>query len=771
MEFDFSLEPGRIRKTRYKAIEGKPLISIVTPYYNSGAYVEQTFNSVVNQTFPWFEWIIVNDGSTNEEDVLLLEELASNDSRIRILHQVNRGATSARKHGVLESCSELIFFLDADDLFDARYLEYAFFALRQNPEAMWAYCDSVGFQEIEYLWQKEFSSEQMRVENLVPYASLLRKSVFDDPEIYPDESKNLWEDYQLWLRLLAKGHYPVHIQLPMFWYRRLSSGALAKINKDSSVLTALNKKIKKLAKVIPDGIRAVTFGTKRTKDFQKPVIWDNEFLLPFSEEKTRILLLLPHLERGGADKFNLDILRNIDKEKYEIGIITTVNAENEWRQLFFEFADDVFELPAFLDMNDWTSFIHYYIATRQVDIVWNISSYFGYYVLPWLRVQFPEVAIIDCVHAEGLFWRAGGYPRVSSAFDSVIEKTFVTNDYTRNALVEKYGKPYAKTQVIYTGVDEREFVPEQFDEKVVRTAFGLEQRPIVLFLCRLVPEKRPFLMLEIAEHVKKLIPNICFLVVGDGPQLDEMKQVVKSRGLTKTVIFAGPVVDTKPFYKAADLFLLCSLKEGLSITTMESMLMELPVISADIGSQYELVDNTSGRLIPCLQNEAEDFDIRNFHEVEIDTYVSIIAEMIKDRIHLQKMGTVCREKMLNGFTIRTLMETLDLEFQTLCSAEAKSARKLTAQSLAPFVDMLLEQITIYQTYENGGLVSAEVVDDWNRYSYQDVYQIERGNAEKALQAITQMRSWKIMQKCRSFLYNTKMGRLLKRIYFRIWPKN
>ena len=66
MEFDFEKQPGLIKKSEKISQETyKPLISIITPFFNAGAHFEQTFNCVINQTFPWFEWIIVDDGSSN----------------------------------------------------------------------------------------------------------------------------------------------------------------------------------------------------------------------------------------------------------------------------------------------------------------------------------------------------------------------------------------------------------------------------------------------------------------------------------------------------------------------------------------------------------------------------------------------------------------------------------------------------------------------------------------------------------------------------------
>jgi glycosyltransferase involved in cell wall biosynthesis len=782
--FDYSLTPGRALTNRYGKVNDKPLVSIITPFYNAGEYFEQTFNSVINQTFPYFEWIIVNDGSTIESDVDLLKKISSQDSRIIVIHKENGGATEARNIGVEKSSTEYIAFLDADDLYDQRYLEQAYFALEMNPGATWVYSDSLGFGQQTYLWEKEFSSEAMKRENILPYAAVIRKSIFFTDKYYNNESKNLWEDYQLWLKLLADGHYPVHIKQIFFWYRRHDNGWLSKIDKDINLRNKLEQIINQLVQKVPDGIRAITFAGKKSEEFKKPYTWEWKKELPFKKEKTRILMLIPHMEMGGADKFNLDIVTHIDKERFEIGIITTVSDKNEWRQNFSEQVQDIFELPAFLDMNDWSAFIHYYIKSRAVDIVMNISSYFGYYTLPWLRKEFPRVAIIDCVHAEGRYWRAGGYPRVSAAVDCVIDKTFVTNEYTRNIMAEKYGKNPGKMQVIYTGVDETYFNPETVDSGGIREQFGIaEGRPIVLFLCRIAPEKRPFLMLEIANEVKKRIKTVCFLVVGDGPQREELQKKVELYNLSSTVIFAGKQEDIRPFYKVCQVFLLSSIKEGLSITTMEAMLMGKPVISADVGSQYELVMNETGRLIKCRQDEALDFDSHVFPQDEINDYVNAVCDLIKNEANLKNMGQACREKIIRRFTLKQMIDTLEYDFTILMSSKAKQNYELINNALQQFKTIADDYLALYITYESKDLEAAEV---WNaRERYRMLYEQACNNnqiietlpcilspaamehvgthAEQQLQEIYNMRSWKLIQKYRHFMDEVFIGKLLKKI--------
>lgn len=62
MNIDYSKMPGRkLEKIDFEQSEFEPIVSIVTAYYNSQKYIEQTANSILNQTFPFWEWIIVDD--------------------------------------------------------------------------------------------------------------------------------------------------------------------------------------------------------------------------------------------------------------------------------------------------------------------------------------------------------------------------------------------------------------------------------------------------------------------------------------------------------------------------------------------------------------------------------------------------------------------------------------------------------------------------------------------------------------------------------------
>ena len=86
--FDYSMIPGKELNLNQSINDKEPIISIITGYYNAKKYIRQTANSIINQTFPYWEWIIINDGSTEEGTKETLEEIDSLDNRIKILKKL-----------------------------------------------------------------------------------------------------------------------------------------------------------------------------------------------------------------------------------------------------------------------------------------------------------------------------------------------------------------------------------------------------------------------------------------------------------------------------------------------------------------------------------------------------------------------------------------------------------------------------------------------------------------------------------------------------------
>ena len=317
MNVDYALYPGRRLKEKQEYIENiNPIISIITPYYNSKKYIKETANSILNQTFPYFEWLIIDDGSTNEESLKILKEIEQMDSRIKVIHKENAGASIARDFGTknTSNTSKYLFFLDDDDLIVDTFLECAYWTLETNKEASWTYTDVVNFMGEEYLWRKWFDSQREKKENLLVNASMIRKEDFFEVNGFDISEKAVYEDWNLWLKLLAKGKYPVRMSFLGFWYRRKpkNESELSRSKDNKNAIRYINK----TAEQVKKKVKAIQYPNY---DYKWEEIDDKvpEIVIPKKKEnnKINILIIIPWMAVGGADKFILDIISKVDKNK------------------------------------------------------------------------------------------------------------------------------------------------------------------------------------------------------------------------------------------------------------------------------------------------------------------------------------------------------------------------------------------------------------------------------------------------------------------------
>jgi glycosyltransferase involved in cell wall biosynthesis len=111
------------------------MISIIIPIFNSKVTIESTLLSVKNQKFENFEVLIINDGS-EDNSIELASKIIGDDKRFKIINQQNKGVSSARKTGIINSQFNLLAFLDSDDLWESDYLISIINLYNQFPSAI-----------------------------------------------------------------------------------------------------------------------------------------------------------------------------------------------------------------------------------------------------------------------------------------------------------------------------------------------------------------------------------------------------------------------------------------------------------------------------------------------------------------------------------------------------------------------------------------------------------------------------------------------------------
>lgn len=757
-QFDYQKHPGRSRTRFYSPDPKDALVSVITPFYNAGKYFEQTFNSVMNQTFPWFEWIIVNDGSTSEEDVALLHKFAAMDGRITVITQKNGRQSRARNTGIAHTHTDLVVPLDADDVVAPTYLECLYWGLYYNQDAAWCYTSSYGFHDLQYIWKYPFDSEKLKTYNFLNYSAMIRKKDILDIGGYKVEKWAYHEDWRFWLEMLAQNKRPVHVNTCLFWYRRLESGMLSTTNKDPKLAEFSKNIIEKAAGNVHTEVKALEFPLSKTQYpfySAEKLTWNRKSFA--NHDRKRVLWLVPWLQMGGADKFNLDAIAGLKENGFDSFIMTSKPSENEWWQKFENYTDEIFCLPDFLDSAHYLEFISYYLQSREIDVIMLTNSYDGYYMMPWIRQHFPDVVIVDYVHMEEWYWLAGGYARTSGALSGVVEKTYVCNSLTKKVMTEKFHRQEDSVQCLYIGVDHQYFAREKEKAGYLHKLLHLPpERKIVLFPCRVHPQKRPFMMLEIAQETKKAHPDVAFVVAGNGDLLEELKATILQRKLEDTVFCIGATEHMRACYRDSELTLICSLKEGLALTAYESLSMGVPVVSSDVGGQGDLIDSDVGALIPLEQNE-EDIDNRSYSPREVAAYVAQISRILQDKDLYNELSRNGRKKIEEGFSINKMVQTLSSELDVLCQDPALAERRrAVSQALKVMNNLSADYYTVYQQW---GAAQKECENMWEaRCWFKNLWEKEKADLEAEqdlpFKTLLKMLLKKIKRKKRKYTFET-----------------
>ena len=467
---------------------------------------------------------------------------------------------------------------------------------------------------------------------------------------------------------------------------------MASIKNDSQRQAHAEEEIKKQAKKIKENVTALQYPMTTNFNYDsQPYIFKEEWKQIVDGKKKNLLFIFPWFKLGGADKFNYDLISSIDKEKYNITMVTTEPCDYVWRQRFEKYGE-VFDLTTFLHRKDWPAFLHYIMKTRKIDLVFESHSYFGYYVIPWLKSYFKEVTFVDYIHAENWGWRNGEYPRDSTAIAKILEKTYTCTKFLRETMKNKMGRTTDNVMPVYIGVDEEEFdenkVKIEDDKDLAIKYEKYKDKKIILYCCRISIEKRPILALRILKKMLEKDKNVVLFVVGDGDKLRAMKKMATKMQIEENVEFFGSKKNVKPFYKACNVELICSLSEGLTLTTYEAMSMKRPVVSANVGGQKELIDNSCGRIVDNIQKQKDLFK-ENYTEEEIERYAKALFEILNAK-NYEEIKENCRKKILDGFTISNMKKIMNKEIENLVKEKSK-----TAQDADEYRELYSQYLVLY----------------------------------------------------------------------------
>ncbi|MEI7555885.1 glycosyltransferase [Candidatus Chlorohelix sp.] len=695
-----------------------PAVTILTAIYNTGAVFLETVRSVFSQSFQQWEWIIVNDGSTNLETLAMLEQVASTDPRIRLIHlESNKGPGAARNIGFREAATPYVALLDSDDLLEPTAIEKWYWFLESHPEYAFVKGFTVGFGDSEFLKETSFEAKKAFLErNQLTTTSMVRRAVHEEVGGYEESGWEGLEDWEFWLRCANAGYWGGNIPEYLDWYRMPATNYGGNLKED----------------------RLPIFQAKLKERY--PCLWEQGFpeiklpshplYTPLSEliscqnllqkKKPRLLMLLNRPDLGGASKFNIDILKEFTKKDWEVtAVCTPRGTDNPLLPSFAKYTPDIFLLQNHLRLPDYLRFLRYLIESRQIDAIFISCSLIGYYLLPLLRSYYPDLPIVDYCHIEYEPWSINGFPDLSIQYKGFLDLQIVSSNHLKKWMVAK-GVEENRVQTCYTNIDPDEWKPNNEIRIKVRQELGIAtDTPLILYAARLVDQKQPQVFAKTVLELSKAGVIFKVLVAGNGPYYNWLEESISHNCLNETITLLGAVNSgrVKELLCAADIYFLPSKIEGISLAIFEAMSMGVVPVSSDVGGQRELVTKECGTLIsPATEEE------------EAKHYSEEIVRLIKAPDTLQKMKISSRERIITHFQLNLMtqrLEALILEAKNLNSEQSR-------QPPAPDLVLRFASQEILREYE---WIHIEQGNIWLNNQYKNWMEI----AEKRQEVIEELR--------------------------------
>ena len=211
-------------------------ISIIVPVYNIEKYIEKSVESLVNQTYKNIEIILIDDGSTDSSPQIC-DKLKKEDTRIKVIHQPNKGVSAARNAGLDAACGDYIGFCDGDDIADKDMFEFLYnLAVSDNADI--AMCEvRLVFENGEVrntatgehkVWD---DNESFLIDffkgriNLATYTKLFRADICRNVR-YPEDRKINEDKFYCFLAALNARKLSIKSEAKYTYYRRAGSSSI-----------------------------------------------------------------------------------------------------------------------------------------------------------------------------------------------------------------------------------------------------------------------------------------------------------------------------------------------------------------------------------------------------------------------------------------------------------------------------------------------------------------------------------------------------------------
>ena len=492
----------------------------------------------------------------------------------------------------------------------------------------------VGDSEVRWVLEDP-SFPAICIHNQIATTAVFRRSAWAHVSGYRDwglGSEHIPEDWDFWVRLLGHGYRVKSIREPLMNYRVHGSGLTATCETDLELQRAAIRRTN--APLFQNPVN-----TPRFMVIEMANRWTN-IAAPLQNGPPAILVALPFITVGGAEKLFHTVCEGLAGKGYRIVIVTTLAPPETMKEVlecYSGITPHVYRLPHLLDPDNWPDFVQYLIRQYRVESVLLAGSSFMYHQLGALRHQFPNLRIVDQQFNDT------GHIHANRSYSDLIDCTSVPSGALAHRLIDQYKETSAKIAVIPHGIDPDISIQDRED---AWKASGLPEQALgkllVSLFGRMSKEKSPEVFVEIAERLVGR-KDVFFVMTGEGPEWKSIQRRVASNGLRHSMHLPGFVDDPRPLMQLTDIVVLTSSVDGMPLVILEAGAMGKPVVASAVGSLPEMVlDGETGVLCP---------------PGDVDAFCRALEQLMDSESLRRRLGERARQYVGEHFNREAMIES------------------------------------------------------------------------------------------------------------------
>lgn len=627
--------------------------------HNGERWVAEAVESVLRQAFANFEFIVVDDGSTDRTGAILN---GYGDARLKVLHQEQAGLTRSLNRALRLTTAPLVARMDADDVaLPERFAKQVAF-LDSHPEVglLGTGCHEISptgevLRTISPPVEDGAIRRALIRRNLFIHSSaVMRREVLETVGGY-DETLPVAQDYDLWLRM---SRVTKMANLPeVLLRRRLTPGRISSARESDRFRAEVIVKLRAFrsgayplwcAVFLAKPLCALVLPARLRQFLRRALSSEHRAVPPSAHPEPgplRVLHLLVSTTLGGGPKHVFDLIRRLPKE--EFSVVIGAPADGPFFERFRSLGVEVAELPL-NQLRPWTlAAVGRLVRDHRIQVVHSHGKGAGLYgrlVGWWTGV--PALHTFHGIHYSH-------YPPGLRQLYLSLERRLARLSYAVIHVSESQAREAEKlgladperSRVVVNGIDAKEVRALAEHAPLSRAALGLPTETQILgCVARFDQVKGLDVLLESLRRLAGRYPKLCLVLAGSGAREGQLRKRVARAGLAERVRFTGSLDDPPRLFPALDLYVSASRGEGLPLSLLEAMACGLPVVATRVTGHVDVVvDGMTGFLT---------------HPGDPEALAMHVARLLDDPELRQRMGRAGSERVEAHFRLEPMVDQL-----------------------------------------------------------------------------------------------------------------